>query len=174
MAHLLLLDDEPAVLKAICRELRTTGWQIDTFSEPQEALLALSHNDYELVISDLRMPELDGIAFLQFARQLQPDALRLLLSGDSDRDSLIRAVNKAEIYRFISKPWDAYELCETLQTCVELQRALAERKALLAHINRQQAAIDAHEKHLRAMHQKHPNLFAVVRTEDGIVLLQDD
>ncbi|VXC17567.1 conserved hypothetical protein [Pseudomonas sp. 8Z] len=174
MARLLLLDDEPAVLNALCRELRSTGWLLDTFSEPQEALLALSHNTYELVLSDLRMPELDGVAFLQFARQLQPDALRLLLSGDSDRESLVRAVNKAEIYRFISKPWDAYELCGTLQTCLELQQALTERKALLERISRQQATIDAHEAYLRDMRHKHPDIFTVKRAEDGAVLLQDD
>lgn len=174
MARLLFLDDEPAVLKALCRELRTTGWHIDTFSEPQEALLALSHRAYELILSDLRMPELDGVAFLQFARQLQPDALRLLLSGDSDRESLVRAVNKAEIYRFIAKPWDAYELRGTLQTCLELQQALAERKALLARINRQQVAINAHEMYLRDMRDKHPDIFTVVRAEDGSVLLPDE
>lgn len=174
MARLLLLDDEPAVLKALCRELRDTGWQIDTFSEPQEALLALAHNAYELILSDLRMPELDGIAFLQFARQLQPDALRLLLSGDSDRESLVRAVNKAEIYRFVSKPWDAYELRGTLQTCLELQQVLAERKSLLERIQRQQAAIDAHEAYLRDMQRRHPDIFTVERSEDGAVLLPDD
>ena len=174
MSRLLLLDDEPQVAKAICRELRPTGWQIDTFSDAQEALLALSHNAYNLILADLRMPELDGIAFLQFARQLQPDALRLLLSGDSDRESLVRAVNKAEIHRFIAKPWDAYELRGTLQTCLELQQALAERKALLERINRQQLAIDAHEAYLRDMRHKHPDIFAVTRAEDGTVLLDDE
>lgn len=174
MHRLLLLDDEPAVVKAIGRELRTTGWQIDGYSDAQEALLALSHNSYNLILCDLRMPELDGIAFLQFARQLQPDALRLLLSGDSDRESLVRAVNKAEIYRFISKPWDAYELRGTLQTCLELQLSLAERKVLLEQVSRQQAAIDAHEAYIRAMRHRHPEIFTVARSEDGAVLLLDD
>ncbi len=174
MSRLLLLDDEPQVAKAICRELRPTGWQIDTFSDAQEALLALSHNAYNLILADLRMPELDGIAFLQFARQLQPDALRLLLSGDSDRESLVRAVNKAEIHRFIAKPWDAGELRDTLQTCLALQQALVERKVLLERISHQQQAIDAHEAYLRDMRRRHPDIFTVARSEDGAVLLQDD
>lgn len=174
MSRLLLLDDEPQVANAICRELRSTGWQIDAFSDPQEALLALSHNTYNLILTDLRMPELDGIAFLQFARQLQPDALRLLLSGDSDRESLIRAVNKAEIHRFIAKPWDACGLRDTLQTCLELQQVLAERKILLERISHQQRSIDAHEAYLREMRDKHPEIFKVARGEDGAIVLLDD
>lgn len=174
MSRLLLLDDEPAVVNAISRELRGEGWQLDTFTDPQEALQSLSQNAYDLILSDLRMPELDGIAFLQFAKQLQPDALRLLLSGDSDRETLVRAINRAEVYRFISKPWDAYELRSTLRTCLELQHSLAERKALLERVSLQQRAIDAHEAHLREMREQHPDIFAVARSEDGAILLEDE
>lgn len=174
MSRLLLLDDEPAVVNAICRELRGEGWQLDAFTDPQVVLEALSQNTYELILSDLRMPELDGIAFLQFAKQLQPDALRLLLSGDSDRETLVRAINRAEVYRFISKPWDAYELRSTLHTCLELQHSQVERKALLERVRQQQHAIDAHEAHLRKMRQEHPEIFAVARSEDGAILLEDE
>lgn len=86
MIRLQVIDDEPAILKAIQRLLRQEDWQVDTFSNPQDALQALTGASYNLILCDLRMPQLDGITYLQFARQRQPGAMRLLFSGHGDRE----------------------------------------------------------------------------------------
>ncbi len=173
MIRLQVIDDEPAILKAIQRLLRQEDWQVDTFSDPQDALQALTRASYNLILCDLRMPQLDGITYLQFARQRQPGAMRLLFSGHGDRESLVQAINQAQVQRFISKPWDDYELLETLRSCLQLQQLQMEQQRLLLQVQQQQDQLQRQQQALQEMQRRHPQLFSLTRAEDGSILLEE-
>src|SRR5882724_9311270 len=112
MARILLVDDEPNVLRSLKRVLSLRGEPvlrleaIETFESPRIALERLRDQAFDLILSDYRMPEMDGVAFLSASRKLQPDAVRLILSAQADLKGLIGAINEAGVQRFIMKPWD--------------------------------------------------------------------
>lgn len=174
MINIQLVDDDPAILSALKRVVHDEGWTVDTYTDPQEALGALSINSYAVIVSDLHMPQLDGISYLQFSKQLQPHAIRLLLSGHGDRDSLTKAINHAGIYRFVSKPWDSYELLSALRAGVELYQLQSERRQLLDELQQQKNIIARHQNEWQQLHKKHPALLEVLRDEDGNILLEED
>lgn len=124
MNRILLVDDEQNVLNALKRELKD-DYEIEAFSSPVEALLRCNDVSFDLVISDYKMPVMNGIQFLKQLGKIQPDASRLLLSGEADIDALVSAINETHIYRFLTKPWDKIEL----QTSIV--QALASRKIFL-------------------------------------------
>jgi len=108
--NILLVDDEEAVLKSLRRTLRNSDYKIYIFTEPQAALLEAEHRDYDLVISDYRMPRMDGVSFLRKLIVLQPEIRRIMLSGYSDMRAVMAAINEVGIYKFLTKPWKDAEL----------------------------------------------------------------
>jgi EAL domain-containing protein (putative c-di-GMP-specific phosphodiesterase class I)/CheY-like chemotaxis protein len=107
---LLLLDDEPNILRALSRLLRRDGYRILTASTPQQAFALLAENDVQVVMSDQRMPEMTGTEFFRRVKEMYPDTIRLILSGYTDLKSVTDAINHGAIYRFLTKPWDDEEL----------------------------------------------------------------
>ncbi|MBT8359114.1 MAG: response regulator [Desulfobacterales bacterium] len=109
---ILLVDDEKSITKALRRLFRTTGFKIKTALSGQEGLdvLKKSAEPVSLIISDQRMPEMTGARFLEKARKIFPDAIRFLLTGYSDMDAIVDAVNKGEIHRYLTKPWNDDDL----------------------------------------------------------------
>ena len=124
MHRILIVDDELNVLNALRRELQGE-YLIETFDSPQAALEHCRHAQFDLVIADYQMPVMDGTEFLKRFGKLQPDAARLVLSGQADFDAVAGSINEAHIFRFIGKPWDSAELAATLA------QALAHRATLL-------------------------------------------
>ncbi|MDP2246114.1 response regulator [Pseudomonas sp.] len=174
MIRIQVIDDEPSILHAVKRLLRKEDWEVDTYDDPQQALQALTEAPYNLILCDLHMPRLDGITYLQFARQRQPDAMRLLFSGRGDRGSLVQAINNAQVQRFISKPWDDYELLETLRNALHVQHLQAEQHRLLMQIQQQQQQLNSHHHTLLEMQRQHPQLFQLKLGEDGSILLYEE
>ncbi len=104
---LLLVDDESNILRALTRMLRRDGYKILTASSGKEGLEVVNDNpDIKVIISDQRMPEMSGTEFLSQVKEISPSIIRIILSGFSDLNTITEAINKGEIFRFISKPWD--------------------------------------------------------------------
>jgi signal transduction histidine kinase len=110
----LLVDDEENVLNALRRVLRHEPYKICTQSSALKALELLKEQKFQLIISDQRMPEISGIEFLEKARQLSPESIRVMLTGYSDLKTAEEAINRVEIYRFLSKPWNDQDLKATI------------------------------------------------------------
>lgn len=132
MKKILLVDDESNVLNALRRELKD-AYEIEAFDSPVEALKHCRDHAFDLVISDYKMPEMSGLEFLKQFGQMQPNAARMVLSGEADIDALIRSINETHIYRFVAKPWEKADLLSNIQ------QALAYRDLILD--NRHQADI---------------------------------
>ncbi|TWI70191.1 PAS domain S-box-containing protein/diguanylate cyclase (GGDEF)-like protein [Pseudoduganella lurida] len=112
---LLLVDDEPGVLRALERAFRRESYQVLLAHSAAEALELLALHDVQVVVSDQRMPEMSGTDFLARARELYPDTVRIILSGYADHASIKDAINRGAIYQFLSKPWDDEELRQVVR-----------------------------------------------------------
>jgi response regulator RpfG family c-di-GMP phosphodiesterase len=137
---ILCVDDEPNILAALRRLFRAQGYEVLTEESARAGLLVLESRAVDLVISDMRMPEMDGVQFLEQARALWPDTLRLLLTGNADVRLILDAVNRGEIYRYITKPWDDHEMTLVVRHAFERQALVREQhrlEELTAHQNEQ-------------------------------------
>ncbi|NMF88213.1 HD domain-containing phosphohydrolase [Aromatoleum petrolei] len=140
-ATLLLVDDEPSILSALRRLLRPAGYTIHTAESGRAGLELLEREPVDLVISDMRMPEMDGAKFLEQVRARWPEVTRMLLTGYADMSSTIAAINRGEIYRYVAKPWDDNELALIIRDALERRRLQHENAHLLALTQQQNEAL---------------------------------
>jgi len=136
---LLFVDDEEAILKALYRLFRKQGYTILTARSGDEALTILHAREHKisLIISDQKMPEMNGATFLEKARHISPDSLRFLLTGYSDMDAIVAAVNKGEIHRYLNKPWNDDDLLLQVKWGLEQYDLVQENRNLLALTRKQ-------------------------------------
>ncbi len=127
---ILCVDDEPNILAALRRLFRGQGLQVRTAESGKIGLEILASEEIGLVISDMRMPEMDGSQFLEQVKLLWPDTVRILLTGYADISSTIGAINRGEIYRYITKPWDDADICLIVRHALERRALLAEKNRL--------------------------------------------
>jgi response regulator RpfG family c-di-GMP phosphodiesterase len=142
-APILIVDDEEIILLALRETLAAEGYHVVTYSDPLQALETLRSETVAVILTDQRMPTLTGLEFLARARQLQPHATRILITAVLNLDTVIEAINKGEIYRFIVKPWLREELLVTVHNAVQ-------RYELLCHNESLQARTLAMNKELQA------------------------
>jgi response regulator RpfG family c-di-GMP phosphodiesterase len=126
----LCLDDEPNVLDGLRRTLRS-WFDVVTTTEPQEALDALAENQFAVIVSDLRMPKMDGVAVLERAKGVAPLTTRVLLTGDRDIHGALAAVNQGYVFRIMLKPCPAGDLRSTLDAGVAQHQLLRAERELL-------------------------------------------
>jgi putative nucleotidyltransferase with HDIG domain len=116
MEHsVLFVDDEVNILRAVERLMRHEPCQILTASRGKEALDVLDRHPCHVVVTDQRMPEMSGVDLLSAVRERQPDIVRMMLTGYTEMNVAVDAINKGEIYRLITKPWNDEELKATLR-----------------------------------------------------------
>jgi CheY-like chemotaxis protein len=111
----LLVDDEENVLNALKRLLRRSGYTILTATSAAEGFELLATNTVQVIISDQRMPAMDGTVFLSRVKELYPDPVRMVLSGYTELKSVTDAINEGAVYKFLTKPWEDDELKEHLK-----------------------------------------------------------
>lgn len=141
--NLLCVDDEPDNVDALERLFRKK-YKVFKATSGAEALDILKEKTISLIISDQRMPQMTGVEFLAQSIELQPEAIRILLTGYTDIESVISAINSGQIYRYVTKPWDPVDLSNAVDKALErlelsyelkeknaaLQKALAELQTL--------------------------------------------
>ena len=115
---LLFVDDEPDIVDSLQRSFRK-GYKILTATSGQEAIEYIKSQPVDLIISDQRMPGLTGDAVLKAAKELQPEAIRILLTGYTDLESLVKCINEAGIYKYMTKPWEPEDLKLTVTRALE-------------------------------------------------------
>lgn len=156
--QVLAVDDEANMLNALVRDLTMRGGYADlqmalmgqanpgspalhrdfrfnvvTTTSPLQALERARLATYDVVISDYLMPEMDGLSFLEAFRAIQPDAARILLSGHTDKEVLIKAINSLKIYGYIGKPWHEYTLRTVVAQAIVHHELLRENRRLAEH-----------------------------------------
>ena len=176
-SRLLLVDDEPNILRSLERQLRTISrgdgpaYLIETCINPVVALQRAGEAAFDLVISDYRMPEMNGVDFLRSFRDLQPTAARLILSGQTDLAGMIGAINEAGIMRFLAKPWEEAELVFAVETALRERSLLLENQRLADELRASRGIIARQEAELRRLERESPGITRVNWDADGAVLV---
>ena len=182
MSRILIVDDEESILKALKRVLsltpctvgeKTYKLSVDVFSSPLAALEKASGTAYDLVLSDYRMPDMDGVQFLKFVRALQPNAVRMILSGYADLNGLISAINEVGISRFMSKPWNDYELVSAIGQALALRDLSMENQRLADQARVANGTLTAHDLELNRLEAEEPGITHVVWDADGSVVIDE-
>lgn len=152
--RLLLVDDEESILNSLRRLLRGQPYEVLLATSGAQALEIMAQRPVDLVMSDARMPSMDGATLLALVRQRYPDTLRIMLTGYADPSAIIKAINEGQIHRYISKPWHDEEMLLTLRQSLAYQYSERERLRLVQETwdqNEQLKLLNATlEKHVAA------------------------
>lgn len=146
--RLLLVDDEANILRSLQRVLRREPYELVLAGSGQAAIEVLENQRIDLIISDARMPGVDGPTLLSTARRRWPWIIRILLTGHADMNSTIKAINGGQIYRYISKPWDDDELRLTIRQALAFQHSERRRLALERRSRKQNKDLKALNENL--------------------------
>jgi response regulator RpfG family c-di-GMP phosphodiesterase len=173
-ASLLIVDDEPIVLAALKETLERERYHVVACTNPLRALDILRTQTFAVIISDQRMPEMMGLDFLIESKRLNPNASRILITAVLSLPTIVDAINKGEIFRFVAKPWLREELTTTVKNAIsrhhlvvenerltaearQLNEQLAQANHVLAaqvkHLESQKAALDAANLELRTSYE---------------------
>lgn len=119
--RILCVDDEPNIVRAL-QWLLQKDFEVFTASSGHDAIELVKRHDFDVVISDQRMPVMTGVELLREVKRLSPRSMRILLTGYSDLQAIVRSVNESEVFRFINKPWNISELPGVVEQAVNISR----------------------------------------------------
>ena len=151
-ALIFYVDDEPRNLTLFEATFDDEdNWEIMTFDNPLRALEALEQHRPSVILTDQRMPEITGVKFLELARKVNDDAVRIIVTGYSDEQSIIESVRKAQIFDYISKPWDAEDLEKSVYRANKHYQITQQNKKLLAQLQTQNEELQQQKEELREL-----------------------
>lgn len=158
--RILVVDDEPIVLTALRETLRLEGYEVVATSDPVQAFDLIQKTRFSVILTDQQMPVLTGLEFLSQAKQIQPDATRILITAVLSLNTVIDAINKGEIYRFIVKPWLREELLVTVRNAVQRYELICRNQALQTQalamneqLSRQLVRLEEQNRQLESLNQ---------------------
>ncbi len=128
--QILFVDDERAILSSLRRLFRSTDFKVHVAGSGAEGIALLENNEIDLVVSDMRMPEMDGAAFLSTVAERWPNTVRMLLTGYSETSSAIEAINQGKISRYLTKPWDDSDIVMSVNQALQNKQLLDEKARL--------------------------------------------
>lgn len=165
-SKILLVDDEASILTALNRALFEEPYQVQTAASAEQALEMMQTQQFKVVISDERMPGMQGSEFLARIRDCHPDAIRILLTGHATLAAAMKAVNQGEIYRFFTKPWDDTEIRFAIRSAIEKYDLEEENRRLLGTIRR-------HSLEMKVLERRFPGITRVEKDGEGNLVLDD-
>lgn len=164
---ILFVDDEENILSALVRLFRKEDYEVLTAISGIEGLKILESRDISLVISDHRMPGMTGVEFLSRVKEVSPNTIRIMLTGYADLEAAIAAINKGEVYRFISKPWNDEELKLTVRQSLDYRDLVLKNRTLTRMVKKQYDV-------LKSLENNYPGISDVTRSEDGSIIVDED
>ena len=130
MYRIMLVDDEENVLSALLGNLSHLRYELEAFSQPGKALARAGEVSFDLVISDYRMPSMDGVTLVKELKKIQPNIVAIMLSGFADLRSILSTTKEAEIYRYLTKPLEAEKLNTAIIQALEQFARKGDEQAL--------------------------------------------
>ncbi len=140
MANILIIDDEKAIRKTLSEILSYEGYKIEEAGDGEEGLKKFSETSFDVVICDIKMPKVDGIEFLEKAREINPDVPVIMVSGHGNIDTAVEAVKKGA-FDYVSKPPDLNRLLITLRNALDKQKLVTETKVLKRRVSKVQEMV---------------------------------
>jgi response regulator RpfG family c-di-GMP phosphodiesterase len=161
--NVLLVDDEPAVLRALGRMMSMDGHNVLKAEDSTVALELLGREKVDVVVADIDMPGMNGIELVAQVRRLYPAVVRILLTGRATLGSTIDAINEGEVFRYVTKPWDAVEMRATL--CQAAARVEDNHR-----VQRTKATAERRQRLLEGIEEAFPGLTKFSRVNDEYVI----
>jgi len=175
MYKILLVDDEINVLHALQRSLRqlklAIKLDVTLCSDPKQAIDQIAHTQFDLIIADYHMPQLNGIDFLRIAKEMQPEMVRMMLSASADFTTIMSAVNEAEVFRYLTKPWEKEELEKNIHDAITRRDQLLSERQYIDEGRLLWGEISAQEIEARRLERLEPGITKVRWNAEGAVLL---
>ncbi|MDQ1813449.1 response regulator [Massilia sp. CCM 9210] len=175
MRRILLVDDEINVLNALVRAMRQhldiEDLHIETFTDPFDALTRCAECTFDLVISDFRMPQMTGVEFLHAIKEVAPDTVRMILSASTEFETVTSAINDAQVFRFIPKPWQVGDLRENIRLAFDYRDSLRKEHQLADRQRVQEGTLSKEELALRKMEEEEPGLLKVKWGPNGEIIM---
>ena len=160
LKRVLIVDDESVVLAALSKTLEVEGYEVSAVEDPLQAMHLVQSKPFSVILSDQQMPGLSGLEFLSMVKEVQPNATRILITAVLSLNTVIDAINRGEVYRFIVKPWLREELLLTIRNAALRYEMLSRNQALHAQsqaMNEQLAVqltqLDAQNRKLQDLNQ---------------------
>jgi len=148
-ASVLIVDDEEMVITSVRAYLQLeTDYEIHGFTQPEQAIKHLESNQVDIAVSDYLMPRISGIQFLARAKQLQPEASRVLLTGHADKQSAIQAINDVGLYQYVEKPWENAQLLLIIQNGIERAKLLRQLREKVSELDSAHSSLKNVQKRL--------------------------
>lgn len=160
----LLVDDEPNVTAALRRRLRSAGYRVLEAHSGKQALETLGEEAVDVLVTDERMPGMEGSELVSLVAKEHPDVVRMILSGQASLDAAIRAINEGRIYRFFLKPCDETDLLFTIEQALAQRELLRENERLRLEVS-EKAAL------LRRLEAENPGITEVHEDDEGAVVI---
>jgi len=182
MYRVLIVDDEPNILTSLRRNLANIpmsmldGERLELIpaNSPDDALQLAVDENFDLVISDLRMPGINGVDLLAEIGARQPNVARILMSGYADLEAIVGAINRAGIFRFIPKPWDDNDLRMAVVQALHYRAVILENQRLADLVRSQRGQLEKHHAELLRLEQEHPGITRLERDETGAIYIDED
>jgi len=165
-SNILIVDDEPSVIQALKRSFLDDPYNVYTAISATEGLEILAANEIKVVISDEMMPGMAGADFLAKVSGCFPAVVRIMLTGQASLSAAIKAINKGEIYRFFTKPWDDFELRFAVKSAVEKYDLEEENRRLLEIVKKQSL-------NMKLLEKEYPGITQLEYDEKGRIIIQD-
>jgi len=164
---ILIVDDEPHVISALMRGLDEEHYRVMGACSGREALQLMADHTFKVVISDERMPGMDGAEFLGLVKGLHPETVRIMLTGHASIEATMRAVNSGEIYRFFTKPWNDTELKLAIRSALEKYDLEQENRRLLRTVRHQ-------SQELKYLEKSYPGISEIRKDAGGAIQIDTD
>jgi len=148
-ASVVIVDDEEMVITSVRAYLELeTEFEIHGFTEPEQAVKHMETHLVDIAVSDYLMPRMSGIQFLTRAKQIQPEASRVLLTGHADKQSAIQAINEVGLYQYVEKPWENAQLLLIIQNGIERSKLLRELREKVSELDTAHSSLKNVQKRL--------------------------
>lgn len=157
--NVLFVDDNINLLQGVRRALRNEPFNIITATSAAEALKIIGRNNISIICTDQRMPGTNGLRLLEMVRESHPEIVRIMLTGYATVGMAMSAINKGEVFRLLTKPFDTHELSVTLKDA-----------SLLNHPNEESSAESSRKDELSSLEAEFPGISKLRVNADGVIL----
>ena len=163
---ILVVDHEESFIEYIQRMMSDENYNVISASSGQEGLDLLEKQKVSMVISEYKIPLMNGLEFLEKVRIIYPDILTIMVTDHADIELVIKAVNEAGVYKFLLKSWDDIDFKNTITKTLESLQVIKERDVLIRKVK-------THEATLKDLENRYPGITKVEKDEDGYILPYD-